>query len=98
MVCTASYTVVRADLVAGATLSNTATATGFSPAGDPVSSDPSTVRLDNNVAVAPVLAFTGSTLSVMAMWFGVGLLLAGIALLFLRRNATRRQNRRRRTS
>jgi hypothetical protein len=44
IVCTASYTVVAADLT-GQALSNTATVSATPPGGDPVTSDPSTARI-----------------------------------------------------
>ncbi|WP_069385474.1 DUF7507 domain-containing protein [Cellulosimicrobium cellulans] len=53
LTCTASYAVTQADLDSG-TLSNTATATGTPPTGDPVDSPPSTV----DVPVDPQPALT----------------------------------------
>ncbi|MEV8339012.1 LPXTG cell wall anchor domain-containing protein [Leucobacter sp. NPDC077196] len=44
--CTASYTVMQADVDAGGSLSNTATVSGTSPGGDPVDSDPSNSTID----------------------------------------------------
>lgn len=44
--CTAGYTVVAADLAGGGELSNTATATGTSPGGGSVTSEPSTATID----------------------------------------------------
>jgi uncharacterized repeat protein (TIGR01451 family) len=44
--CTATYTVVAADLAGGAELSNTATAGGTTPSGDPITSEPSTATVD----------------------------------------------------
>lgn len=44
--CTATYTVVAADLTDGGELSNTATVGGTTPTGDPITSVPSTVTVN----------------------------------------------------
>jgi uncharacterized repeat protein (TIGR01451 family) len=76
--CTATYTVVAADLAAGGTLSNTATVTGTTPGGDPLTSDPSTAKVTEVAPAAPAgLASTGSDLLVAGMT-GLGLLIVGI--------------------
>ena len=76
--CTATYKVVAADLADGSTLSNTATVTGTTPGGDPISSGPSTAKV---VEVAPVaaagLAVTGSDIWT-AGGVGLGLLVLGL--------------------
>jgi LPXTG-motif cell wall-anchored protein len=88
IVCTASYTVVAADLT-GQALSNTATVSATPPGGDPITSAPSTARITDVAGPAPVpdspLASTGSTIG-----WGIGatalvLLVAGGALLLIRR-------------
>jgi uncharacterized repeat protein (TIGR01451 family) len=86
--CTATYTVVAADL-AGGTLSNTATVTGTTPGGDPITSDPSTSKVKE---VAPAgLASTGSNVWNAGL-VGLGLLvlglLAGAAVWMQRRHRT----------
>ena len=88
--CTASYTIVAADLADGGTLSNTAAATGLTPGGDPLTSDPSTAKV-NEIAPrtsAAGLADTGSN-TVAAGLTGFGLvvlgLMAGVAVWFQRR-------------
>jgi uncharacterized repeat protein (TIGR01451 family) len=86
IVCTASYTVVDADLT-GKALSNTATATATLTGGDPVESDPSTVRIAEVLPAGPTapLAATGIQIG----WGFGDLALLGIAagalLLVLRR-------------
>ena len=51
--CTATYRVLAADLQAGGELSNTATASGSTPGGDPITSVPSTVTVDLEAPDAP---------------------------------------------
>jgi uncharacterized repeat protein (TIGR01451 family) len=75
--CTATYTVVAADLTGG-TLSNTATVTGTTTGGDPISSDPSTAKVAEVApAAAAGLASTGSDLWVSGL-VGLGLLVLGL--------------------
>ncbi|WP_106816303.1 DUF7507 domain-containing protein [Microbacterium timonense] len=86
--CSATYTVVAADLD-GAALVNTASATSVAPDGSEVASDPSTARIDD-VATAPApqgsgLAITGGTIAWSAVVLAVGLLLGGGVLLLVRR-------------
>ncbi|WP_344751317.1 DUF7507 domain-containing protein [Gryllotalpicola koreensis] len=66
--CTATYTVVAADL-AGGTLTNTATVTGTAPGGDPLSSDPSTAKVVEDPS-APVVAVNtgGYTIDQQPVW------------------------------
>jgi hypothetical protein len=93
-VCTATYTVAAADLT-GERLSNTATVTATARGGDPVVSDPSTVRVDS---VAPIiaavsgagLASTGSTVGWGVLWAALAVMAAGALLLLVRRGAQRR--------
>lgn len=88
IVCTASYTVVAADLT-GQALSNTATVSAIPPGGDPVTSDPSSARITDVAAPAPKpadpLASTGSTIGWGIGATALALLLAGSALLLIRR-------------
>jgi uncharacterized repeat protein (TIGR01451 family) len=88
--CTASYTVVDADLD-GDALVNTATATSEAPDGSIVVSDPSTARIDD-VANGPAtdLALTGAAFTWGAAALGTALLAAGLVMLTLRRR--RRQS------
>ncbi|WIB77963.1 DUF11 domain-containing protein [Curtobacterium sp. MCPF17_002] len=51
--CTATYTVVAADLADGGNLSNTATVTGTTPGGGPLTSTPSTVTVEEVTPVTP---------------------------------------------
>ncbi len=51
--CSATYTVVAADFVVGAELSNTATASGATPDGGTLTSDPSTISISTDVPVDP---------------------------------------------
>ncbi|MGN6126330.1 MAG: DUF7507 domain-containing protein [Humibacter sp.] len=94
--CTATYTVVAADLTGGGSLSNTATVTGTTPGGDPITSDPSTATVSVPQAADPAgatpaagLADTGSNIWAAGL-VGTGLvilgLLAAAAVRFQRRN------------
>ena len=76
--CTATYTVVAADLADGGTLSNTATVIGTTPGGDPITSDPSTAKVTEVAPAAPAgLASTGSD-TWSAGLVGFGLLMLGL--------------------
>ena len=91
--CTATYTVVAADLADGGELSNTATATGATPGGDPITSTPSTVTVDE---VAPPaadggLAITGSDLAGPAAAIAVLLMALGAGFLVIRRRTVSAQ-------
>ena len=91
--CTATYTVVAADLAAGGVLSNTATVTGTTPDGAPISSDPSTSKVTEVVPAAPAmgLASTGSDVWAAGL-LGLGLLVLGLlaaAAAWLRRRNIR---------
>jgi hypothetical protein len=73
--CTAVYHVTLTDLSTG-TLSNTATAVGTDPNGDPTGSTPSTAKVAATAPVVPAgLAFTGIS--------ALGPMVAGAALLLL---------------
>ncbi|HZU94221.1 MAG TPA: GEVED domain-containing protein, partial [Microbacterium sp.] len=86
LTCTATYVVQKADVVRG-DLDNTAIATGTPPgAGDPITSDPSTVR----VTVTNVLPQTGGLLPIGAIGTGLLLLLVGLGLH--RYSRSRREN------
>lgn len=96
IVCTATYTVVAADLT-GERLNNTAAVRATAPGGDPVESGPSTARVES---VAPVvasvvpsessgLASTGSTIGWGILWGAVALVAAGGLLVLLRRRSSR---------
>jgi uncharacterized repeat protein (TIGR01451 family) len=75
--CTATYTVVAADLTGGI-LSNTATVTGTTPGGDPITSDPSTSKVTEVAPPAPAdLASTGSDIWTAGL-VGLGLLALGL--------------------
>ncbi|GAB3614731.1 DUF7507 domain-containing protein [Humibacter ginsengisoli] len=75
--CTATYTVVAADL-AGGTLSNTATVTGTTSGGDPITSDPSTAKVTEVSPATPAgLASTGSDTWTAGL-VGFGLLMLGL--------------------
>ncbi|SEH57123.1 MULTISPECIES: isopeptide-forming domain-containing fimbrial protein [unclassified Leifsonia] len=98
VVCTATYTVVQGDLVAGGNLSNTATAVGTALNGGTVTSPPSVAKVLEDPAVVtppaagPPLAATGSVIGTSRIVVGTGLLGAGILLVLLlwyrrRRNA-----------
>jgi uncharacterized repeat protein (TIGR01451 family)/LPXTG-motif cell wall-anchored protein len=83
--CSATYTVVAADLTGG-TLSNTATATGTVPGGDPLTSDPSTATVQElAVAVVSGLAKTGSNIAGPAVAIALLLILGGAGFLIIRR-------------
>ncbi|WP_139230589.1 MULTISPECIES: GEVED domain-containing protein [unclassified Leifsonia] len=87
IVCTATYTVVPADLT-GEALANTATVTVTPPGGDPITSDQSTARISDVAApVKPAdpLASTGSTIAWGIGAAALALLIAGGALLLIRR-------------
>lgn len=88
VVCTASYTVVAADLT-GKPLTNTATAVLTAPGGRQVLSDPSTARIDDVATVAPApgtaLASTGSSIGWGVGVAALSLVIAGGALLLARR-------------
>jgi uncharacterized repeat protein (TIGR01451 family) len=81
--CTATYTVVDADLVRGSRLTNTATVSGTLRGGGTITSDPSTFR----VPVDPPggLAVTGSDLLLPGVAIALVLLLAGGLALVVRR-------------
>ncbi|GMA96090.1 hypothetical protein GCM10025881_29140 [Pseudolysinimonas kribbensis] len=86
IVCTASYTVVDADLT-GKALSNTATAAATLTGGDPVESDPSTVRIAEVLPAGPTAPLAATGLEI-GWGFGDLALLgiaAGVLLLVLRR-------------
>ncbi|MGA0568571.1 DUF7507 domain-containing protein [Rathayibacter sp. KR2-224] len=77
--CTATYTVVAADLADGGNLSNTATVTGTLPGGDLLTSDPSTAMVKEVAPATPAaaLASTGSDLWAAGL-VGLGLLVLGL--------------------
>lgn len=87
IMCTATYTVVAADLT-GRALVNTATVTVTPPGGDPVTSEPSTARITDVAAPAPAstepLAVTGSAIGWGVGGLGFALLAAGTALVLVR--------------
>lgn len=94
IVCTASYTVVAADLT-GRSLSNTATVTVTPPTGGSVTSDPSTARITDVADPPPApaaasgadgaLASTGSTIAWGIGVLAVVLVAAGGILMLIRR-------------
>ncbi|WP_223627232.1 DUF11 domain-containing protein [Microbacterium sp. EST19A] len=87
-VCSATYTVVGADLT-GEPLLNTASAHSVAPDGTEVVSDPSTARIVDVVTADPPtgtgLAITGGAIAWGTGIFAVGLLIAGGLLLQVRR-------------
>ncbi|MGA0568337.1 DUF7507 domain-containing protein [Rathayibacter sp. KR2-224] len=86
--CTADYTVTKADVAQGKPLLNTATAIGTPPSGNPITSDPSTVKLPDPTA-ASGLADTGSNLN---GWFVYGapiILIIGLGAILLGRRRRR---------
>lgn len=89
--CTASYTVVAADLADGGELSNTATASAITPGGDPITSDPSTVTVDEVAPAAPGtgggLAGTGGTIAWSAAGIALMLIVAGGVIVYARRRS-----------
>jgi hypothetical protein len=91
MICTATYTVVAADLTSS-TLSNTATAAGALSGGGTITSDPSTVTVSDAPAtgLARVLGYTGSDLPWPVAIIALALMLLGGALIYLRHHIGRR--------
>jgi uncharacterized repeat protein (TIGR01451 family) len=96
VICTATYTVVAADLADGGNLSNTATVIGTTPGGDPLTSDPSTATVDVIAPVTPAvaggstptngeLAFTGTDLVAPGAALALLLMALGGTFLVLRR-------------
>lgn len=87
--CTATYTVVAADLSDGSDLTNVATASATTPGGDPVTSDPSTATVDEVPPAAPAtggnLTTTGGTVPWSIMAAALSLLIGGGVLLHVRR-------------
>lgn len=87
--CTASYTVVAADLTDGGELSNTATASAITPGGDPITSDPSTVTVDEVPPAAPGagggLAVTGGVIAWSVVGLALLLIIAGGVILYVHR-------------
>jgi len=90
--CTATYTVVAADIGNSKSFENTATATGTPPNSDPAPlAAPSSlvVTAAPPLALTSLLAFTGMDAG-PALWTGVGLLLAGVTLWVLMARRRRR--------
>lgn len=88
--CTTVYHVTKADLSTG-TLSNTATAVGTGPNGDPIGSIPSTAKVTaiaTAVPAIPGLAFTGTELVGPGIGIALMLLALGGGLLVIRRRRT----------
>lgn len=88
--CTTVYHVTKADLSTG-TLSNTATAVGTGPNGDPTGSIPSTAKVTavaTAVPAIPGLAFTGTELVGPGIGLALMLLALGGGLLIVRRRRT----------
>jgi uncharacterized repeat protein (TIGR01451 family) len=95
VICTATYKVVAADLTDGK-LTNTATATGTTPGGDPIGSNTSTSTVIPDPATPVVpgasgntpgggLAFTGSDVIVPGVIIALLLMMLGGATLIYRR-------------
>lgn len=78
--CTATYTVVKADL-RKPKITNTAVASANDPSGDPVNADPATAE----VTVAPPLPETGSTLPWLAGGAAAAVIAAGAIILLMQR-------------
>jgi uncharacterized repeat protein (TIGR01451 family) len=81
--CTATYTVVQADLTRGGRLSNTATVSGTLRGGDTITSDPSTATVASDPPGG--LALTGSDLVLPAALIALVLLLVGGLIVIIRR-------------
>lgn len=77
--CTARYSVVKADLT-GQSLTNTATARSLSPAGATTVSAPSSAEIADVADETPPLAFTGATVSWVAVVLAAGAVAAGVLL------------------
>ncbi|PJJ73583.1 putative repeat protein (TIGR01451 family) [Diaminobutyricimonas aerilata] len=102
LTCTATYTVTAEDVDAGE-LTNTAAATGTTPAGDPTVSAPSTATIEVGAVVTTPpttggsgaggrgLVATGAEFAGPAVGVGFLLLLLGGATLMVRRQAARRE-------
>jgi uncharacterized repeat protein (TIGR01451 family) len=77
--CSATYTVVAADLAGPGTLSNSARAIGTTTGGGPIASDPSTSKVTEVALAAPLagLASTGSDTWTFSL-VGVGMLVLGL--------------------
>jgi uncharacterized repeat protein (TIGR01451 family) len=88
--CTATYTVVTADLATGE-LSNTATVTGGLPGGGTITSSPSTARVTPDPATDPALAATGGQIAGSVLTGGLLLVLLGGGLLAARLRSQRSQ-------
>ncbi len=88
--CTATYTVVTADLSGGGELSNTATASATTPAGGSIISTASTAAVDvAPPAPAPAggLAVTGGTVAWSAAGLALMLIVAGGVIAISRRRS-----------
>jgi uncharacterized repeat protein (TIGR01451 family) len=91
--CTATYTVVAADLTDGGNLTNTATVTGTTPGGGTITSTPSTATVDEVPPAAPAkdpLASTGA--NVLPLGLGAAALLLLGAVLVIRRRKIQDSN------
>ncbi|MGN6325371.1 DUF7507 domain-containing protein [Pseudolysinimonas sp.] len=85
--CTATYTVVAADLSTGGRIQNTATVSGTLPNGGTITSDPSTVTVATDPPAG--LALTGSDLLQPGLAAAIMLLLTGgLIVVIRRRNGT----------